>query len=104
MGDWVKLAMLDEIGPGGKHVLLGDEEILLVRKGEEVFALGYLCSHQDMELEGGQVDGDEWVCPHHGARFALTSGEALSMPAFETIPTYPVKVEGGIVYVWEALS
>jgi len=104
MGNWVQAAKLDEIGPGGKHVLLGDEEILLVRRGDEVFALGYLCSHQDMELEGGEVDGDGWVCPHHGARFALDSGEALSMPAFEPVPTFPVKVEAGVVFIEETRS
>lgn len=104
MGNWVQAARLEEIGPGGKHVLLGDEEILLVRKGDEVFALGYLCSHQDMELEGGEVDGDGWVCPHHGARFALDSGEALSMPAFEPVPTFPVKVEAGVVFIEETRS
>jgi 3-phenylpropionate/trans-cinnamate dioxygenase ferredoxin subunit len=102
MGDWVKVAEVDDVGQGGKYVLAGDEEILLVRSGERIYALGYICSHQDMELEGGHCEGDGWVCPHHGARFSLETGEALSMPAVEPIPRFDVKVEDGAIFVREA--
>jgi 3-phenylpropionate/trans-cinnamate dioxygenase ferredoxin subunit len=102
MSNWVRVATLDAIPPQGTRVLLGEEEILLVRRGESVYALGYLCSHQDMELEGGQMEGDSWVCPHHGARFSLATGEALSMPAVEAIPRYDVEVREGSVFVRES--
>ncbi len=98
---FVEVASVDEIGPEGKHAVVGEEEVLLVRHEGKVYALGYLCSHQDMELEGGHVEDGGWVCPHHGARFALTTGEALAMPAFEDVPAYEVRVEGGKVYVKE---
>jgi len=101
MAEWIEVAGLDEIGEGGMHALVGDDEVLLVRRGNEVFAIGYLCSHQDMELEGGHCEGDGWVCPHHGARFDLKSGAALSMPAVEPIPSYEVKIEGGRVFIQE---
>jgi 3-phenylpropionate/trans-cinnamate dioxygenase ferredoxin component len=99
MSDWVKVANAEDIGPEGKYALLGDEEILLVRQGEKVYALAYLCSHQDMEMEGGHCEGDGWVCPHHGARFSLETGEALSMPAIEPVKRFDVKVEAGEVFV-----
>jgi nitrite reductase/ring-hydroxylating ferredoxin subunit len=99
MGDWIEVAAMEDIGEGGKLVVVGEEEILLVRRGSEVFALGYLCSHQDKELEGGQCAGDAWICPHHGARFDLRTGAALSMPAIEAVPRYEVKTEGGDVFV-----
>jgi 3-phenylpropionate/trans-cinnamate dioxygenase ferredoxin subunit len=102
MGEWVEVAGLDEIGDGGLHAMVGEDEVLLVRCKNKVFAVGYLCSHQDMELEGGHCEADGWVCPHHGARFDLKSGKALSMPAVEGIPTYPVKVEGGRVFIRES--
>ena len=104
MSEWKEVAGVDEVGPGGLHVYLGEEEVLLVRQGDEVVALGYLCSHLDMELEGGHLEGDSWVCPHHGARFSLTSGEALSMPAVEPVPTYEVRIQGRKVYIKEPAS
>ncbi len=101
MSDWVKVAEVENIGPEGEYALLGDEEILLVREGERVYALAFLCSHQDMELQGGHREGDGWVCPHHGARFSLETGEALSMPAVEPVKRFDVKVEGNEVFVRE---
>lgn len=99
MGDWQKVAAVGEIPSGGLRVLLEDEEILLVKHGDEVSALSYLCSHQEMPLEGGHVSGDAWVCPHHGARFSLKSGEALAMPAVSGINIFLSKVDGGFVYI-----
>jgi 3-phenylpropionate/trans-cinnamate dioxygenase ferredoxin subunit len=104
MSEWKEVAGIDDIGPEGLRVLFDDEEVLLVRRGEEVFALGYLCSHQDMELEGGHLEGDSWVCPHHGARFGLSNGEALSMPAVEPVPVYDVRIEGKKVLIKEPTS
>lgn len=97
--DFVDACALGDIPEGGKHVWVGEEEVLLVRRGKEVFALGYLCSHQDMELEGGHLEGGAWVCPHHGARFDLATGAALAMPAVEPVPSYPVRLEGDRVFV-----
>ncbi len=101
MADWIEVAKVDAIGPRGLEVQLGEEPVLLVRKGSEVFALHGICSHQDMELAGGYAEGPAWVCPHHGAKFDLKSGEAAGMPAVEGIPVYPVRVEGGVVFLRE---
>ena len=99
MADWLKVMKLEAIPPEGAYALAGEEEILVVRDGQQVFAIGYLCSHQDMELEGGSREGGTWVCPHHGARFDLRTGEAVSMPAVDPVPVFPTRVEDGWVYV-----
>lgn len=99
MAEWVKVMELDAIPAEGAYALAGEEEILLVRDGQQVFAIAYLCSHQDMELEGGHREGGTWACPHHGARFDLRTGEAVSMPAVDPISVYPVRVEDGWVHV-----
>lgn len=101
MGEWARVAALEDIPPTGLRVLLGEEEVLLVRVGGEVFAIGYLCSHQDMELEGGRLEGFEWGCPHHGAHFDVRTGEALTMPAVDPVKTFEAKVEGGEVFLKE---
>jgi hypothetical protein len=46
-------------------------------------------------LTGGPVDGDQVVCPRHGARFSIKTGEALTPPAFEPVSKLPVRVEDG---------
>ncbi|MEJ2369166.1 MAG: non-heme iron oxygenase ferredoxin subunit [Acidobacteriota bacterium] len=101
MSEWVKVANVEDIPPEGLEVAVDEEPVLLVRKDGDVFALYGLCTHQDMELAGGHLEGSEWVCPHHGARFDVKSGEALSMPAVEDLEVYPVKVEDAAVYVKE---
>ncbi len=99
MPDWIDVGAVDEIPPGGRHAIVGDEEVLVIRAEGRVYALGYLCSHQDMELEGGHREGGDWVCPHHGARFDLATGEATAMPAVDPVATYEVKVVDGKVFV-----
>ena len=99
MGDWVKAGRVDDIGPGGLMVSVGGEDVLLVLDGGTVRAIAGLCSHQDMELYGGHAEAGAWVCPHHGARFDMTTGRALSMPAVEPIAVYKVRIEEGTVFV-----
>ena len=67
----------------------------------ELYALEDRCSHDDGPLVEGDWDPDDRVvtCPRHGARFDLTTGRQLSLPATEPVETYPVRVEDGIVKV-----
>jgi len=101
MSRWTRVARESEIGEGGLAVEVGGEAVLLVRKDSDVFAISNTCSHQEMELQGGEVEGDAWICPHHGARFGLRDGRAQSMPAVDNIRTFRVKCEGGDVFVEE---
>jgi 3-phenylpropionate/trans-cinnamate dioxygenase ferredoxin component len=101
MSNFVRVAKKSEIEDLGLKVMVGGEEVLLIKKGEQVFAFTNTCSHQEMELRGGNIEGDAWVCPHHGARFELATGRAVSMPAVEDIQTYNVKCEGDEVFVEE---
>src|SRR3954453_6357705 len=68
----------------------------------ELFALEDRCSHDDGPLCEGDWDEDECrvVCPRHGSHFDLRTGRPLSLPAFEPVATFPVRVdENGIVKV-----
>ncbi|HHQ42086.1 MAG TPA: non-heme iron oxygenase ferredoxin subunit, partial [Chromatiales bacterium] len=58
-----------------------------------------VCTHDGGCLAGGDIEGREVVCPRHGARFDLLTGEATAPPAYEPVHVFPVKVEGGRVYV-----
>ena len=51
------------------------------------------------QLTGGTVEGDQIVCPRHGARFCIRTGAALCAPAYEPTDTFPVRVENGEIQV-----
>jgi 3-phenylpropionate/trans-cinnamate dioxygenase ferredoxin component len=73
--------------------------VLVVRCGDSLYAVEDRCTHDGEPLEGGEIGGCEIICPRHGSRFDLRSGEALTPPAYEPLRTFPVRVEQGRVLV-----
>jgi 3-phenylpropionate/trans-cinnamate dioxygenase ferredoxin component len=66
-----------------------------------LYALEDRCSHDDGPLCEGDWEPDECVvvCPRHGSRFDITTGRPVTLPAFEPVETFPVRVEDGVVKV-----
>jgi NADPH-dependent 2,4-dienoyl-CoA reductase/sulfur reductase-like enzyme/nitrite reductase/ring-hydroxylating ferredoxin subunit len=89
--------------PDGGMLLgtVGDEEVVLTRRGEELFAVGAYCTHYHGPLAQGLVVGDTVRCPLHHACFSLRTGEALRAPAFEPIACWKVERIGANVFVRE---
>ncbi len=75
------------------------ESICVARVGDEVFAIGDVCSHSDASLSEGDVTDFKIECWLHGAEFDLRTGEALTPPAVAPIKTYSVTVDGDSVTV-----
>src|SRR6476646_10150726 len=80
---------------------IGPEAVLLVRRGEEIFAIGASCSHYHGPLNEGLVVGDTVRCPWHHACFSLPTGAKLRAPALDPIPCWRVERQGNLVYVRE---
>ena len=100
MAEYERVAAVDEIAPGGRKVIIVDElPVLLIRVGDEFFAIEDVCTHDGQPLTDGPLDGTQITCPRHGARFDVTTGKAVCMPATEPVATYDVAVRDGAVYV-----
>jgi 3-phenylpropionate/trans-cinnamate dioxygenase ferredoxin subunit len=96
--DFYEIAPLAEL-PNGERLFveLDDLPIVIFNIADYFYAIRDRCSHEDLEIGDGEVDGYELICPHHGARFDLRTGEALTLPAVEDIPVYPVRVREGMI-------
>ena len=80
---------------------VGDQEVLLVRSGPEVFAIDAHCSHYHGPLAEGLVDGETIRCPWHHACFDVRTGEATHAPAFNPLAVWRVEREGDRIFVRE---
>ena len=80
---------------------LGEYRIALVRVGDDYFALGDRCSHEDYSLSEGEVLSEECEieCWKHGSTFDLRTGRPCSLPATKPVATYRVRVTTAGVYV-----
>ena len=100
MSEWVTVAQEGELAPGEFQVVdVNDTQIAVFNLGGQFYAIADVCTHDAGQLTGGTVDGDEIVCPRHGARFSIRTGAALTAPAYEPTDTFPVRVEAGQIQV-----
>ncbi|WP_020653870.1 non-heme iron oxygenase ferredoxin subunit [Massilia niastensis] len=80
-------------------VVAGGVELALYGAEGGVYATAILCTHGAAKLCDGFLDGYEIECPLHQGKFDIRNGLATCEPATDAVRTYPVKVEGGRVYV-----
>jgi 3-phenylpropionate/trans-cinnamate dioxygenase ferredoxin subunit len=98
--EWIDVCPVEQLQEGEPQVLYTDDYAIAVfRVGDDHYAVEDVCTHDGGELAGGDVEGCQVICPRHGARFDLKTGAALTPPAYEAIPTFKVRVEGGTVQV-----
>jgi NADPH-dependent 2,4-dienoyl-CoA reductase/sulfur reductase-like enzyme/nitrite reductase/ring-hydroxylating ferredoxin subunit len=93
---------LAELPEGGKLVgHVGQELVLLVRRGADVFAIGAHCTHYSGPLADGLIVDATVRCPWHHACFDLRTGEALRAPALSPVDTWSVDERVGKIVVRE---
>jgi 3-phenylpropionate/trans-cinnamate dioxygenase ferredoxin subunit len=100
VADWVRVAAVGECPVGGLKAADADgTAIVLANVDGKICALEDRCSHEEYPLSDGELDGGDVVCAYHGARFDACSGARKALPAVLPVPSYPVEVRGGDVYV-----
>ena len=97
---WTPACAVSDVPEGGAvRVDLGNRPVCLVRTGGRFYAIHDVCSHADVPLSEGDVEGCTVECWLHGSRFDLRTGQPTGLPATTPVPVYPVRVEGDDVYV-----
>lgn len=101
MSRFVKVATLKELPVGGRKVVEADGiAVVLFNVEGRICAIEDVCTHDGNALADGDMVGSGVIaCARHGARFDVCSGKALTLPAFEDVDTFEVKVEGGDIYI-----
>jgi 3-phenylpropionate/trans-cinnamate dioxygenase ferredoxin component len=96
----IPVAALTAVPPGeARGFDLEGEEIVLCNVEGEIYALQGMCTHQDLPLDGGEIEDGELTCEWHGARFDVCSGSARALPATKRLKSYDTVVRDGRVYV-----
>ena len=97
---WVDAAALDDVP---EEDVVGVEvqgrDIALYSVEGEVFATDNICTHGHARLCEGFLEGHEIECPLHQGKFDVRSGQPTCAPVTEAIRAYPVKIEGGRVFL-----
>ena len=94
------VAVVQEIPAGqAKKVKVGDKEVALFNVNGTFFAIDNTCTHRGGPLSEGELNGQEVICPWHGARFDLATGAHLSPPAPRDVTAYKVQVVGNDVQI-----
>jgi 3-phenylpropionate/trans-cinnamate dioxygenase ferredoxin component len=98
-----RLCRFDELASGEARAfdIGGGRRIAVVRIGDDVYAIGDRCTHQNISLAEGEIHAEDRTieCWKHGSEFSLETGEPLSLPATKAEPVYEVRVEDGEILV-----
>ena len=97
MSDFVVVARVADVPVGSAiEVQYAGNQVGLFNVKGTLHAIGNVCTHAYAELHEGYVDDDDCTvdCPLHGARFSLTTGHHLTLPAVRAVRLYQVRVEG----------
>jgi len=96
--------MTDWIDVGAERALMNGENITIEVDGIDVaifkidgqfYAIEDVCPHDGAEVASGELVGDEIICPRHGARFCVKTGQVQCPPAYEDIETFSVRLKEG---------
>ena len=99
-GRFVRVGSVADVPDGRPEIFdVDDRKIAVYRLDGAYYAIEDLCTHDGGPLAEGEVEGEQVICPRHGARFDIRTGAALSFPAVTPVDTYPVRVDGDELWI-----
>ena len=97
---YLDVCAIDDLPLGERlFIQLGEVPVVIMNVNGEYYAIEDVCTHDDGPLGEGEIEDDEIICPRHGARFNLRTGEVLTLPAVIGVNTYPIKIEGDRILI-----
>jgi 3-phenylpropionate/trans-cinnamate dioxygenase ferredoxin subunit len=100
LSSWVDIGAASALG---EAVPLSAEvdgvPVVVVRCGSELYAVEDRCTHDGESFTGAEVEACELICPRHGSRFDLRTGDALTPPAYEPLRTFAAREQDGRILV-----
>jgi 3-phenylpropionate/trans-cinnamate dioxygenase ferredoxin subunit len=83
-----------------KRVVIDGIPIAIVKDSAgDIHAIGDTCTHGEISLSEGFVEGDSLECWAHGSRFSLVTGKPLNLPAYEPVPVFEIDIVDGDIYI-----
>ncbi|MEM8944836.1 MAG: Rieske 2Fe-2S domain-containing protein [Planctomycetota bacterium] len=102
MSEFLAVASTSEVpDPGSMLVEVDDRLVVLIHAAGHYYALDDVCTHDGGPLSDGPIDTKDSTiaCPRHGAKFDVSTGKAVTMPATKPTVAHEVKVEHDQVFV-----
>ena len=98
---YIKVATVGDISLGESKRVFPErgEYVVLCNVGGSYYAVKDACTHQGGILGFGDLQGQIIECPRHGAKFDVTTGEAVNPPAVKPVQTFPVRISGDDIEV-----
>jgi len=93
---------LDALAPNSANrFMVNGRAVSVIRIGDDVYAIGDVCSHADISLSEGELycDSKEIECWKHGSLFSIETGQAVTLPATQPVPVFVARVVDGDVVV-----
>ena len=97
---WVDVGDAAEVPEGEVRTFTVEgQRVAVARANQQLYAVQDLCSHDDGPLGEGELEGYSVVCPRHGAKFDVRTGDVVAMPAVAPIESFPVMEKDGRIQV-----
>ena len=96
--EYVEIGPASELPPGQRwFVEVEGKPLVIFNVAGGLFSIADVCSHDDGPVSEGELESYNITCPRHGAQFDVRTGRVIRMPAVVDIPSYPVRVVGGVI-------
>ncbi len=99
-GQWIEVGSSDELPVGCmKRVEIDGKRYLIAHTESTFYAVDDLCSHEEVSLYLGCIQGEMIKCSLHGSRFSLKTGKPMEEPATEPIQTYAIRKQDNRLFI-----